>query len=269
MARALRIATWNINSVRLRASLLAELATALAPDVLCLQETKCPDELFPHEAAEALGFRHRLARGMKGYNGVAVLSKRPIAPLPEQPDWCGKGDCRYLGVTVDVPGEPLILHDFYVPAGGDIADPETNPKFAHKLSFVAEATAWTRAQAPRRAVLVGDLNIAPLPEDVWSHRELLDVVSHTPVETEGLTAWQQAGGWVDGVRRFVPADQKLYTWWSYRARDWAASDRGRRLDHVWVSDDLAGALAGHAVLKAARSWAQPSDHVPVMVELAL
>jgi exodeoxyribonuclease-3 len=267
--RRLRIATWNINSVRLRAPLLGGLAAALAPDVLCLQETKCPDDAFPHEAAEALGFRHRLARGMKGYNGVAVLSKRPIEALPEQPDWCGKGDCRYLGVAVDVPGEPLILHDFYVPAGGDIPDPAANPKFAHKLEFLAEATDWTAKSPPRRAVLLGDLNIAPLPEDVWNHRELLDVVSHTPVETEGLTRWQQAGGWVDGVRHFVPPGEKLFTWWSYRARDWEASDRGRRLDHVWVSDDLAGALAGQAVLKPARGWAQPSDHVPVMVELAL
>jgi exodeoxyribonuclease-3 len=267
--RTVRIATWNINSVRLRAPLLAEVASALDPDVLCLQETKCPDDAFPHEAAEALGFRHRLVRGMKGYNGVAVLSKRPLAPLPDQPDWCGKGDCRYLGVAVDVPGEPLLLHDFYVPAGGDIPDPDANPKFAHKLAFVAEATAWTAANPPRRAVLVGDLNIAPLPEDVWSHRELLDVVSHTPVETEGLSRWQRAGAWVDGVRHFVPPDRKLYTWWSYRARDWEASDRGRRLDHAWVSDDLAGALAAHAVLKPARGWPTPSDHVPVMVELAL
>jgi exodeoxyribonuclease-3 len=263
----LRIATWNINSVRLRLPLLTDLVAQLEPDVLCLQETKCPDEFFPHEGAAALGFAHRLVRGMKGYNGVAILAKRPILLREADPDWCLKGDCRHLGVSVDAPGGPIELHNFYIPAGGDIPDREKNPKFGHKLDFVAEATAWSAARPAQRAVLVGDLNIAPLEHDVWSHKQLLGVVSHTPVEVEALTAWQRAGGWHDALRHFVPADQKLYTWWSYRAADWRASDRGRRLDHVWVSPDLAGGLTRHVVLKDARGWTQASDHVPVMVEL--
>jgi exodeoxyribonuclease-3 len=267
--KALRIATWNINSVRLRLPLLQDLVAALAPDLLCLQETKCPDEKLPRDALQALGFPHVAARGMKGYNGVAILSKRPFVLRDADPDWCGKGDCRHLAVEVDAPGGPLELHDFYVPAGGDVADRDANPKFAHKLDFVAEATAWSAARgAIPRAVLVGDLNIAPLEHDVWSHRQLLDVVSHTPVETAALRAWQRAGHWHDAVRHFVPEDQKLYTWWSYRATDWRASDRGRRLDHVWVSPDLAGGLKRHAILKDARDWTQASDHVPVMVEIA-
>jgi exodeoxyribonuclease-3 len=264
----LRVATWNINSVRLRLPLLKDLAAALAPDVICLQETKCPDEFFPHEGADALGFTHRLVRGMKGYNGVAILSRRPILARDGDPDWCARGDCRHLGATIDAPGGPIELHNFYVPAGGDIPDREANPKFGHKLDFVAEATAWSKARPAQRAILVGDLNIAPLEHDVWSHKQLLSVVSHTPVEVAALTAWQQAGGWHDALRHFVPADQKLYTWWSYRARDWRAADRGRRLDHVWVSPDLAGSLKQHVVLKDARDWIQASDHVPVMVEIA-
>ncbi|WP_135469338.1 exodeoxyribonuclease III [Crenalkalicoccus roseus] len=267
--RPLRVATWNINSVRLRRPLLAELAAALDPDVLCLQETKCPDDLFPLEEIRALGFAHVAHRGMKGYNGVAILSRLPFALREGEPDWCGRGDCRHLAVELDAPGGPLELHNFYVPAGGDVPDREANPKFAHKLDFVAEAAAWSAARGARpRSILVGDLNIAPLEHDVWSHRQLLDVVSHTPVEVEALTAWQRAGQWHDAVRHFVPEDQKLYTWWSYRARDWAVSDRGRRLDHVWVSPDLTGRLSRHAVLKAARGWRQASDHVPVMVEIA-
>ncbi|HZF77714.1 MAG TPA: exodeoxyribonuclease III [Acetobacteraceae bacterium] len=269
----LRIATWNINSVRLRLPLLQRLVDALDADVICLQETKCPDEHFPHEGAAALGYAHRAIRGMKGYNGVAVLSRIPFQERrDEDPDWCGKGDCRHLGVVLDAPGGPLELHDFYVPAGGDVPDRAQNPKFAHKLDFVAEATAWSAARAAAgaaRAVMLGDLNIAPLETDVWSHTQLLDVVSHTPVEVEALTAWQRAGGWHDAVRHFVPETERLFTWWSYRARDWRASDRGRRLDHVWVTPDLAGALARHVVLKDARDWRQASDHVPVMVELAL
>ncbi len=268
--RPLRIVTWNINSVRLRKPLLAELVQALDPDVLCLQETKCPDEHFPAEDLRAFGFPHVAARGMKGYNGVAILSRLPFTVRHDDPDWCLRGDCRHLGIDLDAPGGPIELHDFYVPAGGDLADRAANPKFAHKLDFVAEATAWTAARgAARRSVLVGDLNIAPLEHDVWSHRQLRDMVSHSPVEVAALNQWQASGAWHDALRHFVPDDQKLYTWWSYRARDWEAADRGRRLDHVWVSQDLAGALTRHVVLKPARGWTQASDHVPVMVELAV
>jgi exodeoxyribonuclease-3 len=172
-------------------------------------------------------------------------------------------------VDLDVPGG-LELHDFYVPAGGDIADRALNPKFAHKLDFIAEATAWNRARGPaRRALMLGDLNIAPLDDDVWSHKQLVKVVSHTPVEVEALLEWQRAGAWHDAIRHFVPPPEKVYTWWSYRARDWEAADRGRRLDHVWVSGDLVPNLRRHQILKPARGWTQSSDHVPVLVELAL
>ena len=267
---ALRIATWNINSVRLRQHLIADVQAALKPDVLCLQETKCPDELFPAEAIQAMGYKHIAYRGMKGYNGVAVLSRLPITVIEDTPDWVGRGDCRHIAVTLNHPSGPIELHNCYVPAGGDIPDRAANPKFGHKLDYVAEQTAYwaARATAPRR-VLLGDLNIAPLEHDVWSHKQLLDVVSHTPIEVDAITAWQQAGRWHDALRHFVPAEQKLYTWWSYRARDWQAADRGRRLDHVWVSPDLAPALKSHAILKAARGWEKASDHVPTMVELKL
>jgi exodeoxyribonuclease-3 len=236
--------------------------------VLCLQETKVPDALFPAAAVAELGYRFVGHRGMKGYNGVAIFSRLPFAVLDLAPDWCGRGDCRHLAVALEAPGGPVELHNFYVPAGGDVPDPVANPKFAHKLDFVAEATNWFAAR-PRlgRTVLVGDLNIAPLPQDVWSHKQLLDVVSHTPAETAGLLAWQRTG-FIDAVRHFVPQDEKLFTWWSYRNRDWRVSDRGRRLDHIWVTPDLEGALVRQTVLADARDWPRGSDHVPVCVELA-
>jgi exodeoxyribonuclease III len=187
----------------------------------------------------------------------------------EVPDWCGRGDCRHLAVRIDAKGGPVELHDFYVPAGGDIPDREQNWKYGHKLDFVDEARAWFAGRRKlARTVIVGDLNIAPLENDVWSHRQLLRVVSHTPPETERLDKWLGAG-FVDAIRHFVPATEKLFTWWSYRNRDWRASDRGRRLDHVWVTPDLRGKLRSHAVLKDARDWKQGSDHVPVAVELAV
>jgi len=265
----LRVATWNINSLRLRHGLLKELIGALDPDIICLQETKVPDELFPAEVPKELGYHHTIFRGMKGYNGVAILSRLKLQPHDIAPDWCEKGDCRHIAALVDVRGGPVELHNFYVPAGGDIPDRAQNVKYGHKLDFIAETRTWFAARTGlSRCVLVGDLNIAPLEHDVWSHRQLLDVVSHTPPETEGLTAWLQTG-FVDGVRHFVPPDQKLFTWWSYRNRDWRASDRGRRLDHVWVSEDLTGTLTRQTVLRDARDWPQGSDHVPVCVELSL
>ena len=147
---------------------------------------------------------------------------------------------------MDAKGGPVELHDFYVPAGGDIPDRDAEPEIRPQAGLHRrDAQLVRRADAGcARRCMVGDLNIAPLEHDVWSHKQLLDVVSHTPPETEGLNAWLNAG-FVDAVRHFVPADQKLYTWWSYRNRDWRASDRGRRLDHVWVTPDLQGALKRH------------------------
>src|SRR5690606_14325712 len=145
---------------------------------------------------------------------------------------------------VEAGGRKVLVHNFYVPAGGDEPDPDINPKFRHKLDFVAEMHGVSAAESTDVAsILVGDLNIAPLETDVWSHRQLLNVVSHTPVETEGLERMRKSGGWVDLMRRHIPPEEKLYTWWSYRARDWAASDRGRRLDHVWTSAALADTMS--------------------------
>ncbi len=264
----LRVATWNINSLRLRQGLLGRVVEELRPDVICLQETKVPDELFPPGIAEAIGLPHVAYRGMKGYNGVAIFSRLPLDTHATTPDWCGKQDCRHIGVSLNLPSGPLDLHDFYVPAGGDIPDREANPKFGHKLDFVAEATAFfaKKKKQRKRTILVGDLNIAPLEHDVWSHKQLLDIVSHTPIETTGLNAWRDTC-FIDAMRHFTPPDLKLYTWWSYRNKDWKIADRGRRLDHVWVTPDLQQGLASCTILRDARDWPQTSDHVPVCVEL--
>ena len=267
---ALTIATWNINSVRLRLKLVAAFLAEHRPDILCLQETKCPDDQFPLAEFRKLGYEHVLINGQKGYHGVATLSRHPLT-LVEKRDFCGVGDSRHLAARFEAAGVGrVLLHNFYVPAGGDIADPEANPKFRHKLDFVGEMRAVPAAAAGAdAAILVGDLNIAPLENDVWSHRQLLDVVSHTPIETESLEAMRRDGGWVDLMRQAVPASEKLYTWWSYRAADWAASDRGRRLDHVWSSPGLAPRLSAIEVLREARGWERPSDHVPVIARFDL
>ena len=265
----LRIATWNINSLRLRLPLLKELIAALLPDVVCLQETKVPDELFPADGPAQLGFPHVLFRGMKGYNGVAILSRLPILLHDIAPNWCSKGDCRHIGVLLDAKGGPVELHNFYVPAGGDIPDRAQNVKYGHKLDFIAETRNWFAARSGlSRCVLVGDLNIAPLEHDVWSHKQLLKIVSHTPQETERFEKMIKAGAWVDVMRNHVPSTDKLYTWWSYRSANWELANKGRRLDHVFVTPKLAKKANKLTVLKEARAWTQPSDHVPVMVDFS-
>jgi exodeoxyribonuclease-3 len=261
----LRIATWNVNSVRLRLDILARLASEHRPDVVCLQEIKAKAEDFPFEAIRAL-YPHIHLRSMKGYNGVAILSRLPLTD-PQGRDWCGKEDARHaVGV---LPGG-IELHNFYIPAGGDIPDPKKNLKFAHKLDFIDEATGWFASgrRNAKKMILVGDLNVAPLESDVWSHKQLLKVVSHTPIEVEKLARLQGSAKWVDAVRKVIPPSEILYSWWSYRAADWAASDRGRRLDHVWVSPELAPAVSHAQILREARGWKQPSDHVPVIVDFA-
>ena len=263
---ATRLVTWNINSVRLRLPLIAKLVDLVRPDILCLQETKCPDELFPDDALKALGFAHRVFHGMKGYNGVAILSRVPLSEGSPR-HWCGLEDRRHIQATL--PGG-IELHDVYIPAGGDVPDPDANPKFKHKLDFVgAQAAHWKKTKRDRPRILVGDLNIAPFEADVWSHKQLLDVVSHTPVEVEAMTKMRENHGWVDVARHAFPEPQRLYTWWSYRNSDWRKSDRGRRLDHIWVTPDLAPKLKGFHILREARDWPQPSDHVPVIADLAL
>ena len=258
------IATWNINSVRLRAALVTRLLREEGPDVLCLQECKSPVAKIPASVFKAAGYGHMVARGEKGYNGVAILSRLPLEDAGHI-DWCRRGDTRHVAAQLD---NGVVIHNFYIPAGGDVPDREANDKFAHKLDFLAEMRAQFADSRPDRAILVGDLNIAPREDDVWNHKALLKVVSHTPVEVEALGAAQEAGAWVDITRQDIPEGQ-LYSWWSYRARDWDAADKGRRLDHIWASADIAAAGHGSRILRDARGWEKPSDHAPVLARFDL
>src|SRR5690606_17043174 len=154
---------------------------------------------------------------------------------------------------------------------GDTPDPEINPKFRHKLGFLSELKTWFGEPGFKSGHLIcGDFNVAPHEDDVWSHKQLLNVVSHTPVETAALDELLAANhGWIDLVRKHLPYGTKLYSWWSYRAHDWELSNRGRRLDHIWGTADVAARTTGAQIVREARGWSQkPSDHVPVIAYFA-
>ena len=259
----MKIATWNINSIRLRLEQVTNFLKQKNIDILCLQETKTQDEFFPKYELEKCGFKHQYYRGEKSYNGVAILSKFELTE-PGYVNWCKKNDTRHIYVKINNNTE---LHNFYVPAGGDEPDISINPKFEHKISFINEMKDYFLSNTKKNKILVGDLNIAPLEQDVWSHKQLLNVVSHTPMETESLLDLIQTGEWVDIMREFVPHNEKLYSWWSYRNRNWEISDRGRRLDHFWISKNLFSLVKSGVIYKDTRSWEKPSDHVPIIVDI--
>ena len=259
----MRIATWNINSVRLRLEQVLRLIKDQNINIICLQETKTQDEYFPYDSFKKIGMNYQYYRGEKSYNGVAILSNFKLED-ENFINWCGKNDTRHISVKLN---KNIELHNFYIPAGGDEPDILKNPKFDHKISFLNEMKQYFLKDKTTNKILVGDLNIAPLEHDVWSHKQLLNVVSHTPIETDTLLGIIQSGEWADVMREIVPSSEKLYSWWSYRNRNWEVSNRGRRLDHFWVSKKLFSQVKSGVIHKDTRAWERPSDHVPIIVDI--
>ncbi|MGB6230041.1 MAG: exodeoxyribonuclease III [Litorimonas sp.] len=274
------VATWNINSVRLREGLVLDFLREESPDILCLQEIKCQNDQVPMEGFRALGYDHIEVAGMKAYHGAATISRLPLERLPTA--FCPLDHARHVSTRVVADASlgdagDFELHNFYIPAGGDVADREVNDKFGHKLDFIEAMRLYFETRfrdGDVHQVIVGDFNIAPHENDVWSHKQLLKVVSHTPGEVALLEELRRSHDFTDTSRLFASDDDKLYSWWSYRAKDVMASNRGRRLDHIWVSPALKPAVeapgpAGHAIHTGWRTREKPSDHVPVMQVLDL
>lgn len=240
------------------------------PDIICIQETKTPDEHFPLDALRQMGYVHTVFSGQKGYNGVALVSRIPLANVCAESFMGGMNSADKRHILATLP-DGTELHNFYIPAGGDIPDPALNDKFEFKLRFVDGMRDYFAQKrfAGSRAIIVGDFNIAPGEHDVWSHKQLLRIVSHTPIEVEKLMALQASQNWLDTARIGVSPEEKIYSWWSYRAKDWDAADKGRRLDHIWLTPALGDAFAGVRHLRHVRGWEQPSDHAPVVADLKL
>jgi exodeoxyribonuclease III len=257
----MKIASWNINSVRARIDIVERFLTEMAPDILCLQETKAENGSFPAKAFRDLGYTHIALNGQKMHHGVAIVSKVPIVE-DRRHDWQDNGEARHIGVRLP---SGVLLENVYIPAGGDIPDRMLNSKFGQKLDFLGRMTTWGSTLA-EPTIITGDFNVAPLETDVWGHKQLVGVVSHTPIEIEALAAFQASHNWVDLARHFIPEPEKLFTWWSYRSPDWEASDRGRRLDHMWASPAVAAKATAHVIHKDCRNWGKPSDHIPIVTD---
>jgi len=266
----LKIITWNINSIRIRLQQLSEIISEFDPDVICLQETKCEDDKFPLKDIQELGFKYVAINGQPSYNGVAILSRKKFDNIVKY-DFCSKSDSRHISAAFSIKplNKKLTIHNFYVPAGGDEPDPEINPKFEHKLQFIDEMADYIRDVLTNNNhhIFVGDMNIAPHIHDVWSHNQLFNVVSHTEIERKKLIEIINNNDLCDIMRHFAHEEEKVYSWWSYRNRDWRKSNRGRRLDHIWLSNNLIIDYKSHTIFSDARDFDRPSDHVPVLVEL--
>ena len=229
------------------------------PDFVCLQEIKSSNDAFPISDFEKLNYFSYI-NGMPSYNGVGILSKYKVDSTYSHV-FCNKNDSRHIEVKY----KGLRIHSVYVPAGGDIPDASVNKKFEHKLNFLREMKKFFSKNDAH--ILAGDLNIAPYENDVWSHKQLRNVVSHTEIERKSLKNIIEENNFTDAIRHFLNPTENIFTWWSYRSPNFEKNNRGRRLDHILVSKDLSSNLKRAKILKNFRKKNKPSDHVPICLEL--
>ena len=199
----LRLATWNINSVRHREAAVLRLLREEAPDVLCLQETKTPVEKFPLDGLARARLPHVVARGEKAYNGVAILSRLPLEEVPHR-DFCTRGDARHVAARLP---SGTVVHNLYIPAGGDLPDPGAEPEVRPQARLPRRAPRLVRRRRrPERAILVGDLNVAPREDDVWNHQPAAEDRLAHPGRGRGLH--RRAGRRRLGRRRPAPTSPR-------------------------------------------------------------
>ena len=258
------IATWNVNSVKQRLSHLLAFLSETRPDIVCLQEIKCVDEAFPAAEIEALGYNLAI-HGQKGFNGVAILSKPPLADVtPRLPGNEEDVQSRYLEAVVSTPSGALRVASIYLPNG----NPATTDKFAYKLAWMERLRRHAARLLANEEVLVlaGDYNVIPDPRDVYDSAAWEGDALFRP-ESRGAFRELLALGYTDALRA---CDDRagLYTFWDYQAGAWQRN-KGIRIDHMLLSPQAADRLVGVEIHKRTRSQDKPSDHVPVSVRLDL
>ena len=260
----MRIATWNVNSVRQRLDHLQAWLKERQPDIVCLQEIKCPDEAFPREPLEALGYNVAV-HGQKTFNGVALLSKCPfdeVAPGLIGDD--GDVQARFLEALVSTKTGVLRVVSLYLPNG----NPITTEKYAYKLGWMDRLLRFTRERLKLEEpmLLCGDYNVIPMPADAKRPEAWVDDALFLPQTRERFRALINLG-MTDAIRATSDAAD-LFTFWDYQAGAFQKND-GIRIDHLLMSPQAADRLVGAGIDKHVRAWEKPSDHVPVWVDLDL
>ena len=263
----MRIATWNVNSVRTRLEQVLAWLAAERPEVLCLQETKVADELFPLEPFRALGYEAAIS-GQKAYNGVAILSRLPIedvqvgfaALLPDDPEAPGLGEQKRV-ISAQIAG--LRVLNLYVPNGSSLR----SEKYAYKLEWLACLKRYLDAQETQGEplVMVGDFNIALEARDIHDPARLNGGIMASEPERQALQA-ALGERLEDGFRLFEP-EGGHWSWWDYRTAGWETG-RGWRIDHIYLDAELRDHALGCTIDAPMRGNPQPSDHAPVIINLA-
>ncbi|MCP9833620.1 MULTISPECIES: exodeoxyribonuclease III [unclassified Cyanobium] len=263
----MRIATWNVNSVRTRLDQVSAWLRTERPEVLCLQETKVADDLFPHTAFEALGYRSVIS-GQKAYNGVAILSRLPIEDvqvgfaglLADDPEAVGLGEQKRL-ISASIEGVRVL--NLYVPNGSSL----TSEKYPYKLKWLACLRRYLEALEAEGEPLamVGDFNIALDSRDIHDPDRLSGGIMASDPERQALST--ALGDRLSDVFRVFEPERGHWSWWDYRTGAWDR-DRGWRIDHIYLSEELLACATGCVIHKDQRGNAQPSDHAPVVVHLA-
>ncbi len=262
----MQIASWNVNSVRTRLDQVLAWLEQVQPDLLCLQETKVDDPLFPREAFEAAGWQVNI-HGQKAYNGVALVSREPLedvrcgfdAELPNDPDAVQLSEQKRV-ISARLDGVRVL--NLYVPNGSSLK----SDKYPYKLAWLSCLKRYLEAQSQRAEPLcmVGDFNIAPEARDIHDPDRLTGGIMASADERQALQA--VLGDRLHDVFRIFEPDAGHWSWWDYRTGAWDR-DRGWRIDHIYLCDDLLGLAKSCVIHKQVRGNDQPSDHAPVMVDL--
>ena len=259
--KRLKIASYNINGINSRFAVLARWLSEFRPDVACLQELKCTDEAFPADSLSDLGYES-IWHGQRSWNGVAILSRigAPVETRRALPDDPNLDQSRYLEAAVS----GILIGNLYAPNG----NPKPGPKFDYKLTWLDRLSDHGQHLIDNDvpAVLIGDYNVIPTPEDVYKPERWTKDALYAPEAREKFAALV-AQGWTDSLRKLHP-DERIYTFWHYW-RNSFERDAGIRIDHALLSPALAQSLKAAGVDRTPRGWEKTSDHAPMWIELAV
>jgi exodeoxyribonuclease-3 len=260
----MRIATWNVNSIRQRLDHLLTWLRDCTPDIVCLQETKCLDDAFPREAIEALGY-NLVTHGQKGFNGVALLSKYQFDEA--QPRLLGDDEdvqARFVEGVVSLKSGVIRVACLYLPNGNPVA----SEKYPYKLKWMSRLIEYSRQRLKTEEplVLAGDFNVIPAPADVHNPAAWVNDALFRPQTRESFQTLLGLG--LTDALRAATDEPGQYTFWDYQAGAWQ-KNWGLRIDHLLLSPQASDRLTGVGIDKHVRTWEKPSDHVPVWIDLDL